>query len=631
MAAPSIAPENVAAYYVSDAKITVRWTVPSAAFSYTFKQTVSRRVNGGQWVAIASDLPSGAGVDSYTYSDTAVSANARFEYRVNFSFWTGAAYEDGPFSDVTPIVRTTPAAAYSLAGTYDGSAVTLTWSVVSPNSGQRASVQRRANSSAEWSFVAAGVTATTWTDSNPPQGAPQYRVRYVCDTPTSSSTTSTLVSAWSNVATVSAATLPNAPTVTSPASGQIYNMPTQIGVDWVPNHPDGSEQTSAQVRFTIGSGSAQTATVSGSATSYNIATASAAANSAVTIQVRTKGSYSEYGPWSASTTVYIRKAPTVTISSPSSTVSVTPIEIRFLYDDVSGEFARASATVRDSAGVVAYSFSGTWDSEYDSYREQTYYYHTIPVTEFLFDNGATYTLTVTAVSTSSLQKNATSTFTTSYTLPNPPTVTDAHAENADGSAHITATADNEGATVQTVDVRAYRVEGGVNTELERTVDGGVYSFTDRLPALDREISYTVVSYSETGVNNRTPVTVTVPSNGKAFFNWGAGDTESLALDMDLEWSVKVDHNRALYEVIGLPDPVLRTTSRRKRTLSASGTIWWTGGYNEQFEDLQNLPGRVWFREPHGHVTPVAVTVGLAYPKGQPTTGISVSMTQITED
>ena len=99
--------------------------------------------------------------------------------------------------------------------------------------------------------------------------------------------------------------------------------------------------------------------------------------------------------------------------------------------------------------------------------------------------------------------------------------------------------------------------------------------------------------------------------------------------MDLTWNTSVDHKRALYEVAGLQDPVVRTTSRRTKTLSASGTVWWED--DAQLEALQSIPGRVWFREPKGHVVPVVLKVGLTYPKGIPTTSASISMTQVAKE
>ena len=42
-----------------------------------------------------------------------------------------------------------------------------------------------------------------------------------------------------------------------------------------------------------------------------------AVNTAVTVQARTKGAHADYGPWSASVTVYVRQVPTVTVEQPA--------------------------------------------------------------------------------------------------------------------------------------------------------------------------------------------------------------------------------------------------------------------------------------------------------------------------
>jgi hypothetical protein len=242
-------------------------------------------------------------------------------------------------------------------------------------------------------------------------------------------------------------------------------------------------------------------------------------------------------------------------------------------------------------------------------------------------NNTYYTVTLNVNSDSGLSVQASRIFVTDYEEPNPPEVN--YSIDSDAcSVTINVAAGTGTSQVETVSVGLFRQTNDGELAIAAEMQSGD-SVTDYLPPLDQDIIYRAVAYTINGLTSQTLVTVNVDSDGKAYFNYGTGNTEYAAFNMNLTWKTSTDHKRALYEVAGLADPVVRTTTRRTRTLSASGTVWWEN--DAQLEALQNVPGRVWFREPQGHVIPVVLKVDLAYPAGTPVTNASIAMTQVAKE
>ena len=607
--APTVAPTIGTNTRNSDTSNTVSWIYTTATPPVdTFY--IERSTNGGSYVQVATVAGSGSG----SYVDNTTSANSYYRYRVR----AGNASGKSGYSSASNYTYNTPAAPSNLTAVFDSSLhVVLSWT----NQGvsQNQVIVENSTDGSTWATVdtIAG-NSTSYTDTNPPGGTVYYRVK------NRANYSPVLTSSASNVAEVLTLAAPLAPTLKNPASSAVLDMPQSVVLSWVHNPQDGTAQTAATIQYSTNGGSSWTSATVTTAQQYTLDTSSYAANTAITWRVKTKGTYQDYGDYSASRTFYIRQAPSVSITNPASTdggsISDVPVQLGFTYSDNSGSFASATATITDANGAIVYQSTPTWAVSGSAYS------FNVPVTDFLPSNEQTFTLSIVANSTSGLSTTATRTFATDYAEPNPPELS--YTINSDDcSVALVVTEGTGSSSIATVAVGVFRVDADGEKAIAAVMNSGD-SVTDYLPPLDQEFTYRAVAYTSNGLTSQTLVNVTVDSQGRCMFNWGDGFAQSCGFNMDLTWKTSIDHDRALYKVVGLADPVVRTTNRRTKTLSASGAVWWDD--DSQLEQLQNIPGTVYFREPKGHCVPVVCKVDLNYPKGQPTTSASVSMTQISE-
>lgn len=618
-----IKPTMYGASYDSDTSVTV-WFKYNAS-EYPWALSVERRTDGGQWVEVKSQL--GAALPSYT--DTGVSANHRYEYRLRaWNSYPSKVY--GPYSNVSNAVCTTPAAPGSLQAVFtSANQVALSWTDTSPSE-QLTYIYRAPSSTGVFELVDTVTSAnvTSYTDTAAPAGNPAYRIAYGA---TSLYTADgqlwvdrSVMSAYSAAVTVKTLAKPNPPTLISPANGAVLDMPSMVRVTWQHNPTDGTAQTGAEVKVRYPTGNTVQMSISNSNNYALVGTSSVAVNGAVVWSVQTYGTDPTPSDWSPTQTFYVKQSPTAAITGPVAVdgdpITDVPVTVSFDYSDNSGDFQSAAFTITDAAGNVAYADNApSWAASGGGYSVS------IPPAAFLPANNSTYTVTLSVNSTSGLSSVAERTFTTDYEEPDEPAVSYS-IDTASASVTVTVDAGTGGSSVATESVGLFRIDERGQEAISAVMPIGS-TVTDYLPPLDQDYQYKAVAYTSNGLTSQTLVTVNVDSGGASFFNWGDANAECASFGMDNAWSIKVDPVRSLFEVIGAQDPVVRTTSRRTKTMTATGTVWWDD--DAQLEALQNIPGRVWFREPRGHVVPVALTVSLTFPKGVPTTSASVSMTQIT--
>ena len=604
--APTVAPTIGTNTRNSDTQNTISWTYSTTTPPIT-KFYIERSVNDQAWTQITT-----VGETVRSYVDTSTSANKYYRYRVKCGNATGQS----GYSSASNYTYNTPAAPTDLTAVRDESLkVNLAWT--QNGTTQTEVIVESSTDGTTWSTVdTISGTLSAYTVESPDPLGLYYRVT------NRSNRTTVLTSEPSNVSEPLPLTAPNAPTIKSPVSGQVFNMPQSVTLSWVHNTTDGTSQTAAQIRFTFNNGISWVSATVGTAQSYDIDTSSIPVNSLISFMVRTKGAYSEYGSWSNAQGFYLRQAPSVSITSPASSdggsIADVPVQLGFTYTDNSGSFAGSEATITNANSETAWRGNPTWSVSGSNYSFD------VPVAEFLPPNNSSYTLTINVNSTSGLSTTSTRIFTTDYVEPNPPVL--AYAINdGDCSVTLNVTEGTGSSSIATVAVGVFRIDKNGETPIAAVMNSGD-SVTDYLPPLDQDFTYRAVAYTVNGLTSQTLVTVHVDSDGRCMFNWGDGNAQSAGFNMDVTWTTSVEHERSLYKVVGLVDPVVRTTNRRTRMISASGTVWWEN--DEQLEKLQNIPGMVYFREPQGSCVPVVVTVELTYPKGQPTTVASVSMTQI---
>lgn len=377
-------PTNVSASRVSDTNATVTWTRGSDASDTYERIYIYRRTNGGT----AAEIGYVAGTAT-SFTDTTVSANNYYSYRVRaYNNYASRYPQYSEYSSASNSIYMTPAAPASVTGEQTGSneAVKLTVANSNTRTATGFEVQYRLAESTTWNSVtptsSTGTPVTSITINNM-GGYRYYRVR---------NTRGTLVSAWTESGVVNVITPPAAPTLKTPASGAVIGSTTatqSVTFEWAHNAKDGSTQTAANIRYK-----------KSSAGSWSTATATTAQSKAITLdvgyeyvwQVQTKGAAANYSDWSATQTFALYAPPTVSITSPSGTVTNMPINYTVSFTDSKGTFVSGTFYIYLN-DVLQYSepIDGTLQG-------------TITAEEFLPSSGNTYNISVSATSSTTLTR-----------------------------------------------------------------------------------------------------------------------------------------------------------------------------------------------------------------------------------
>ena len=323
-------PTGCAASRVSDSSATVSWT--NGATSTTKPRTavlVERMTDEGAWTQIAS-----AASTATSYSDNSISANHRYAYRVRSQGNGGYS----SYSTADGYVFTTPAAPSSVVLSKTAQTTIQVDVEGSAPYATGYAVELTYDGGSTWESVESSTSLPiTVTVSG---GTVQFRV---------ASLNGTLQSAWTLSETIVTICPPLAPTITSRPSN-----PTAMGssctVEWLPNHPDGTAQQSAQVKITRPSGTSSTIDLTAEK-SYTFTPELAGTYS---IQVRTKGLDEDWGAWSDSVSWGVYEPPVVVVTSPATDgaeIVALPLNVSWSVTDSTG-VSTQRVIIADSSGEV---------------------------------------------------------------------------------------------------------------------------------------------------------------------------------------------------------------------------------------------------------------------------------------
>ncbi|MDR3052863.1 MAG: hypothetical protein LBU48_03245 [Coriobacteriales bacterium] len=147
-----------------------------------------------------------------------------------------------------------------------------------------------------------------------------------------------------------------------------------------------------------------------------------------------------------------------------------------------------------------------------------------------------------------------------------------------------------------------------------------------VPPLDVPITYQAIAMAADGSKSLLTQTITVPSAGRLWFNWGIDMASRLALDANIGWRSGFERDKTYVEVAeGLPKVFFG--GGRKHRLSVSGDVIYPRNRTE-LETLAYAASSV-FREPYGMrrlVAPDSVDIDDA--AGNIQTVISISCTGV---
>lgn len=408
---PALPPafNTLSATRVSDNQVNLSWTAASGNIEAV---CIERSVDGGSYSEIA--VLWNAAVTSW--SDTSTSADHAYTYRARY--FHGRAY--GAYSNEVAVSMTPSAPQTISTAAIQGStnvavelgnaspvATSLEWQS-STDGGSTWSASTTVSGSPVTSFTATGISGTAY-----------IRVRNV----NSAGTSDWLVS--KQVTTICP---PAAPTLTSP-SGTVVDMASgSVTFSWLHNSLDGSSQTAAQLAYSTDGGDTWTTQTLTTEQSYTVSPIPWASGTAITWRVRTKGAAATGGPdpdypggspWAQAKTFNVYTAPTLSITSPGATITGMPVNLTATYSDMAGYTCNFASVKLTQNGREVYPNDpnkGTSASGDVTINGSTIT-ASLTIDEFLPTNGETYTVVVTARSSSSLQTTTNATFLVDFTEP----------------------------------------------------------------------------------------------------------------------------------------------------------------------------------------------------------------------
>lgn len=398
------APSSCSATRNSDSKATVTWTNGSTSTTRPRTRTyVERQTDSGSWTSLGY-----VGASTTSYTDSTISANHRYRYRVR-------AYGNGGYSSyaTSGYIYTTPKAPTSLtASVVEGTSIKVTASGLGTYS-EGWQLARSTDGGSSWTTIqsALGTSSLSYTDTY--SGAVQYRARCY---------RGSLYSSWTTSNSVTSITQPLAPTLTVNPTIVAWGEP--VTLSWVPNHPDASEVTESVLTLVLGDVGTfaqvktETITVSGSATSYTwipeqTGELQDVAGLIGVATVTTKGAHEDASPSSSQAQFYAYEPPTCYFTNPpvdDEEVTATPINLTWEAASSIGTISSQTLTLHDDEGVSLWSVELAGDAR--SYNFSYSDYSISNLSRYCFD------LTVTASTT--LQTRCDRWFNTNWTPPNPP-------------------------------------------------------------------------------------------------------------------------------------------------------------------------------------------------------------------
>lgn len=565
------APENASVIRVSDTSQTVSWVRGGNADKCWTGVSVERQEDGGSWVSVYS-----GDTDGTSWSDTSTTAGHAYAYQVRGKNPSGTSE-----AATAGTVYTTPSAPSGVTASAASATTATIDAAGKPKYADSYEIQRK--TAGDWESVSTvtSLPATVSTSA----GSNTFRVR---------AKKGDLTSEWAVSNSITTVAKPMAPTITGLSSRYLVGSTATFG--WIPNHPDGSEQTQAQVEVTVPAGTVSTATVSGAMTSRSIANL---VSGTYKVRVRTHGLYDGWGEWSDYSTFEVFAAPTASITSPATegaSIDRLPLGVTWDASDATGIQGQLLELLSASGEVL-----------YSTKPASTARSAIIGVRDYQLANGTTYSLRLTVTAGSSFSVTATRTFKTGWTAPAAPILSWYHDE--DLAVHVTVRFGTEEGAPATSYVSLTRVDVDGNETLLASSAGDNSAIVDRLPPLGTYFRYRATSHTDYGATGTKEVECIIEADALVV-NWGddAGSCEVFTRNLMESRSVSYDSEVMFFadggETGGLP------VAYPLDNLTQSGTFSFSTLTREEFEAARRIVRQpvVWLRYRWGQVFRAYVTL-----------------------
>ena len=402
------------------------------------------------------------------------------------------------------------------------------------------------------------VSLENWEHDKPPAGTVRYRVRSYIEKPKNGGG-DTVFSPWTESNSITTICPPNAPSLdsTKPVYAANADGSALVTVSWVPNHPDGSAQTSAEVQVYSSAGVFAPVTIDGSKTTFAINVGIGT----ITVKVRTKGLDPDWGEWSELRSIRVAYAPQAWFTAPGEDmdeVGALPLAVKWDASDDTGISYQRIDLVNVSDGTTIASSEPAPDARSHSFGG----YSTLL-------NNSQYRLVLTVRNGAGLTVTAERTFITNWYSPAAPkveiTYTDdlaaiIHASQAQGdyevvddalTGPIAATEDglllsgnlsiengalklSSAAPTKTFDLARVNPDGSITPIV--TGENVDTMLLDRLVPLNTDFDYRITAHAETGTLITFNVQTRCDSDGDEAFNFGDAAETCLRVGYDTKAS-----------------------------------------------------------------------------------------------
>lgn len=577
-------PTACTATRVNDGQANVSWTNNSTSEAPYQNIKVYRRTDGGGWALIAT-----LGVVT-SHSDTTISANHKYEYRVS------AVGQNG-----TEVGFATSSAIYTTPGTptnctaikLANNDIQVTWANHVNYTEYQIEIEET-NNGTDWTPLSTTIVSGTTTYTHV---APSTLVTHAYRVRAKTSSGTTLFSAYSNTSnTITLLATANAPTNLAP-SGVARDAEEAIVLTWQHNPADGTVQSSYRIRYEIDGGSTVTIgpTTSGDST-HTLPADTLTNGSTITWRVATAGQNGTLSVDSATASFTTSARPTSTIDTPGSVYNNSKVTAEWTYFQ-----AQSSA----QAAWHAFLYRDNLDSTYTLLEQKA----GTTETEVLFSttvlDGGTYAVVVEVTSAAGLVSIQAGMefqiFTVAY-LP-PAAVTLQALYDADqGQMVITVLAEGEEVGV---------TEPIDTIDLQRQIDGGdwvtwlkglvlpqlVAAVVDVSPTINGSNKYRAIAHSALPSSGMSPeIEVVTAEDRWGFLSVGISFSQVVKMRAELDQRLNIRRDKETFHFAGRQKPVELAGEHTDFKIAVSAKLYGASSTQAEVEALALTAGPVLWRD-----------------------------------
>lgn len=580
---PPNAPSALSASRVSDTQVSLSWNNNALSNGQPQTNDIEIYVNG-----VVSQFLT---INASSSATVAAQPNQKLQYRVRAwnasgpSAWTG----------LTPALYTTPAAPTDVVANKQSNLdIVVGFAENVSYSEYNHEVQHGVVSGSTTTWDAAILTTLasgvlTYRHVAPNAGQVHvYRVR---------AKQGSLTSAWVQSNSVQLLVAPNKPTIQGMAS--VVDRTKALAVGWVHNSVDTSPMSAYEFSTSTNGGTSWTTTgkVTSTVASRTLAASAYAANTQLSIRVRTWGAATTGGsdntgasPWSDVAVVTFKSAPVATINSPAVNAVLNDSTLR-----VTLGFSQAEAATFVKAELEL--LRGTTLVETLDSNVQVGIIMDTPL-----QNGQAYTVRARVQDSNGLwsawKSNA---FTVTYLPPVPATVTTSYiADKGFGQINLVVPIPSSGQSAATTVTVTRTINGKTEVIVKDYPAAEALTFLDTTPTIHGTNTYVITTLSALGSQTSVTSVLVTDECRRAFLSKGTGFNSVGVFGGNLEIDESLSVASSTVEAAGRLNPIGLYGVERNVQLKVNSYVFeGFGSTLDELRDILLMPGKACYRDPSG--------------------------------